>query len=60
MEQNQEPRNDPLPIQPIFDKGVKKTQWRKDSLSVTVLGKLDNHIQKNKMEPISNHLQTLT
>ena len=60
MEQNQEPRNNSLPMQPIFDMGVKKTQWGKDSLSVTVLGKLDDHIQKNKMDPISNNSQTLT
>ena len=60
MEQNQEPRNNPLPIQPIFDDGVKKTQWGKGSFSITVLGKLDNHIQKNKMDPISNHSQALT
>lgn len=40
MEQNQEARNNSLPMQPMADKGVKKTQWGKDSLSVTVLGKI--------------------
>ena len=32
MEQNKEPRNKPMPLQSIFDRGIKHRQWAKDSL----------------------------
>lgn len=33
----------------IFSKSVNSTQWRKDSLSTVLLGKLDIHTQKRMM-----------
>ena len=38
-----------------YNKGAKNTQGRKDSLLKTVLGKLDNYMQKNEERPIICH-----
>lgn len=38
VEQNREPRNRPSQIRPVFDKGAKVTQWRKDSVSTNGAG----------------------
>ena len=45
MEQNRKPRNKPIHLWSIYNKGGKTIQWRKDkSLQYTVLGKLDSYM----------------
>ena len=52
MEQNKEPRNEMNPCiygQLLYDKGAKNILWGKNSLFNMLLGKLNSHMQKNKV-----------
>ena len=55
MEQNREPRNNPMHIcQLVFDKRAKNIQWGKDSLfNKWSWKKLNIHMQNNKTGPLS-------
>ena len=46
MEQSREPRSKPTHLQPIYNKGGKHVEWRKEDLfkKWRVLGKLDSYM----------------
>jgi hypothetical protein len=59
MEQNREHRNTPLCKWPNdFQQGAKTTQGERTDPSTNMLGKLDIHMQKMKLDPY--HIPTLT
>lgn len=58
MEQKREPRNKPIHVWCIFDKGTKNTQWGKDNLFNK--GYLENSIstcKSMKLNSYTRHIQ---
>ena len=53
MQQNRDPRNKPIHIRLIYDKGPKYIQWEKRVSSVKDVRKLDSHLQKNEIKPFT-------